>query len=202
MMRSTSRPGDLAGVLGSLALGVVEVGRDGDDGLLDRLAEIAFGRFLHLLQNEGGNLRRGIFLAVGLDPGVAVIGLDDLVWDQLLVLRDRGVLETPSNQALDREEGVLGVRHRLTLGWNADQRLPVLRKRHHRRRRARPFRVFDDFGVLALHHGHTRVRGAEIDANNFRHAHQPLSFSRDPANRRARISVAFWRPARRRNRSA
>ncbi len=47
----------LAGVLGRLALGVVEVGRDRDDRLLDLLAEIGFRRFLHLLQDEGRDLR-------------------------------------------------------------------------------------------------------------------------------------------------
>ena len=42
--------GDLAGVLGGLALGVVEVGRNGDDGLLDLLPEIGLRGLLHLLQ--------------------------------------------------------------------------------------------------------------------------------------------------------
>jgi hypothetical protein len=49
-------PCDLAGVLGRLALGVIEIGRHGDDRLLDLLAEIGFRRLLHLLQDEGGDL--------------------------------------------------------------------------------------------------------------------------------------------------
>ncbi len=48
--------GDLAGVLGRLALGIVEVGGNGDDGLRDGLAELGLGRLLHLLQDEGGDL--------------------------------------------------------------------------------------------------------------------------------------------------
>ena len=82
------KAGDLAGILGGLALGVVEIGGNGDDGLLDLLAEIGFGGFLHLLQDDGGNLGGRILLAVGLDPGIAIVGLDDLVGDELLVLLD------------------------------------------------------------------------------------------------------------------
>ena len=44
---------NLAGVLGRLALRVVEVSGDGDDGLGDGLAELGFGGLLHLLQDEG-----------------------------------------------------------------------------------------------------------------------------------------------------
>ena len=36
------------GVFGGLTLGVVEVGRDGDDGVGDLLAEVSFSGFLHL----------------------------------------------------------------------------------------------------------------------------------------------------------
>ena len=42
------QPGDLAGVLGRLPLGVVEVGRDGDDRLAHLLAQVVLGRLLQL----------------------------------------------------------------------------------------------------------------------------------------------------------
>ena len=84
--------GDLAGVLGGLTLRVVEIGGNGDDGLLDLLAEMGFRGLLHLLQDESGDLRGRIGLAVGLDPGIAVGGLDDLVGDELLVLLDHRVV--------------------------------------------------------------------------------------------------------------
>ena len=48
--------GDLAGVLGGLALGVVEISGNGDDGLGDLLAEVRLRGLLHLLQHEGGDL--------------------------------------------------------------------------------------------------------------------------------------------------
>ncbi len=64
--------GDLAGVLGRLTLGVVEIGGNGDDRLGDRAAEMRLRGLLHLLQDEGRDLRRRILLAVSRDPRVAV----------------------------------------------------------------------------------------------------------------------------------
>ena len=46
------KAGNFAGVLGGLALGVIKVGRDGDDGLRNSLTELGFRRLFHLLQNE------------------------------------------------------------------------------------------------------------------------------------------------------
>ena len=65
-------PGDLSGVFRRLALRVVEVRRNGDDGLGDRLAEIFFGGLLQLLQNHRGDFRRRVVLATGRDSHIAV----------------------------------------------------------------------------------------------------------------------------------
>lgn len=73
--------GDDSGVLGRLALSVVEVRGNGDDGVGDLLAEVSLGRFLHLAQNHGRDFlgREGLHSlgSVHLDVRLAVL-LDDL----------------------------------------------------------------------------------------------------------------------------
>ena len=170
--------GDLAGVLGRLALGVVEIGGNGDDGLLDLLPEMGFRRLLHLLQDEGGDLRGRIGLAVGLDPGVAVAGLADLVGDELLVLLDHRVVVAAADQALDREDGLFRIGHRLALGRLADQPLAVVGEGDDRGRGAHAFRVLDDSRGLAFHHGDARIGGAEVDADDLGHGLSPLFHGR------------------------
>ena len=161
--------GDLAGVLGGLALGVVEVGGNGDDGLRDLLAELGFGGLLHLLQDEGRDLLRRILLAVGLDPGVAVRALDDLVGDELLVLLDHRVVVAAADEALDGEEGVDRVGDRLALGGQADELLVVGGEGNDRRRGVHAFGVFQNPRLAALHDRDARVGGAEVDADYFSH---------------------------------
>ena len=167
--------GDLAGVLGGLALAVVEVGRHGDDRFGDLLAEVVFGGFLHLRQHFRGNLRRRHLLAVGRrHPGVAVFVIDDGVRHQIDVLLHLGISELATNEALHRVEGVLGVGDRLTLGGSANQRLAVLGKGDGGWRGAIAFRVFNDLGLAAVHDGDTGVGGTQVDTDDLRH----VGFSR------------------------
>ncbi len=78
--------GDPAGVLGRLALGVVEVGRDGDDGLGHLLAQVRLGVRAQLLEDHRADLGRRVGLAVGqLDHHAVALGvLLDVVRDQAL----------------------------------------------------------------------------------------------------------------------
>src|SRR5580704_5608076 len=55
---------DFAGVFGGLALGIVEIGGDGDDGAVDRFVEEGFGPAFEFAQDERGNFwRRENFVA-------------------------------------------------------------------------------------------------------------------------------------------
>ncbi|ABA50337.1 putative NAD-specific glutamate dehydrogenase encoded in antisense gene pair with dnaKJ [Burkholderia pseudomallei 1710b] len=160
---------DAPRVLRRLALAVVEVRRHRDHGFRDRLAEVVFGRLLHLAQHFGRHLRRGELLAVRLDPRVAVVRLDDRVRHQADVLLDFLLFETAADQALDREQRVLRVRHRLALGGRADEHFVVVHVRDDRRRRARAFRILDDLDLVAFHDRDARVRGAEVNTDDLSH---------------------------------
>src|SRR6185437_12918189 len=165
-------PGDLAGVLGRLALVVVEVGGDGDDGRVDGLAQIGFGVGLELLQDHGGDLRRRELLRSGVALGyfyarVAVGAGDDLVGDDGLLLAHLGLLA--AHEALDREDGVLRVGDGLALGDRAHEALAGSREGDNGGGRATALGVLDHGGLAALEHGHARIRRAEVDAYGLGH---------------------------------
>ena len=115
--------GDLAGVLGGLALRVVEVGGHGDDGLGDRLPEVVLGGLLQLLQDHRRDFRRRVAsLPPALDAHVAV-AVARTTWYGTIFISSRHFVELAAHEPLDREDRVLRVGHRLALGDLADQPL-------------------------------------------------------------------------------
>lgn len=112
--------GNLTSVLGSLTLRVVEVGGDRNNSVLDGLAEVVLSGLPHLAENETTNLRRGVFLATSLNPGITVGVLNNLVRNLVDITLDLRVGELASNQTLCGEESVLRVDNSLALGGDTD----------------------------------------------------------------------------------
>ena len=164
-------PGDFTGGLGGVALGVVEVGGHGDDGLRDGLAELGLGIRLQLGEHHGADLLRGVHLGLAahlhLDVGVAVGGLHDGVGKLLVVLRELRVLA--ADEALGGEHGVARVGDGLALGGLAHDALAGLGECHDGRSGTRAFAVFKDSRLPAFHHGHAGVRGTEVDSEYLAH---------------------------------
>ena len=151
--------GNLTSILGGLTLRVVEVGGDGNDGVLDGLAEESLGGLLHLVEDEATNLGRRVLLATGLNPGIAVGVLDDLVGDLLDIALDLGIGELATDETLGGEESVLGVDDGLTLGGNTNEALTILSEGDDGGGGTGTLGVLNDTGNLALHDGNGGVGG-------------------------------------------
>ena len=180
--------GDSTGVLGCLALGIIEVGRHGNHRLGHFLTKVILGGLFHLAKHLGRHLRGRNLLVAHLHPGVAVIGLRNGVGHQRDVFLDFFFLEFSSDQSLDRIQGIARIGDRLPLGRRADQYLAVFHVGDDRRRGAGAFSVFDDFGLTALHDRHARVGRAEVDSNDLAHFSDPVEKLNDWLIRWCRVS--------------
>ncbi|CAB4873131.1 unannotated protein [freshwater metagenome] len=158
---------DLTGILGRLALVVVEVGGDGDHRAVDRLAEVRLGIGLELGEDHRADLGRAVLLVRRLDARVAVRAGDDLVGHDRLFLAHLGLLA--AHEALDREDRVGRVGDRLTLGDGADEALAGRGEGDDRRGRAAALRALDDGRLAALQNRHAGVRCAEVDTDDLAH---------------------------------
>ena len=109
------------------------------------------------------------------DPGIAIVGLDDLVGDHAHVLLGHGIVEAAADQALDGEEGEFGIGDALALGGLADQALAVGGEGDDGGGGAGAFRILDDLGGRALHDRDAGIGGAQVDADYFSHVYSSSS---------------------------
>jgi hypothetical protein len=130
---------DLAGLFGGLAFGVVEVRRDGDDGIRHVFAQVLLRVALQLREDAGRDLLRRVLLAVDLGFPVG------------------------AHVALDGSDGAVDVGDGLALGGLTDQHLPVFGEGHDGGGRAETFGIGDDGGLATFEDGHHRVGGSEVD---------------------------------------
>ena len=142
--------GNASCVLRGLALAVVKVGRNRDDGFGDRFAQIALGIVTDLRQDHRADLLRRQVAAVNVN---AVIG---------------------THVPFDAGDGAAGVGRDLAFCRAADQTLTVFRKGDDTGGRALALRVGDDDRLSALDHRNAGVGGAKVDSDYFAHTGCPL----------------------------
>ncbi len=159
--------GDLARVLGGLALGVVEVGGHGDDRLGHLLPQVGFGGFLQLGQNHRRDFGRRILLSGDVNADVVSRSLHHPVRDHLHLFVD--FVDPAAHEALDGVDRVLRIGDRLPLGNLADQPLAAAGEAYHRGRRAGALLVGDHYRLAAFHDGHNRVGRSQVDPDDLTH---------------------------------
>ena len=166
---------DLARILGGLALAVVEVGRDGDDGFRDFLAEIILRRLPHLLQNHGGDFRWAVALAAQFDVRIAVVPLGHLIGQPFGGVCHLLAAELAAHEALHGKNRILRIGDRLAFCNLSDEALALLCDGDDGRCRTGSFCIGDHNRFAAAHNRNAGVRGSKVDADHFAHVPTPSS---------------------------
>ncbi len=160
--------GQAARLLHRVALVVVVVGRDGDDGFLDGPAEELLGDGLHLPEDEAGHVRQGVRLAAQHHRRVPLRALDDVVVEVALeLLHHLGVVLAP-DEPLGAVERVLRVGDHLVLGDAADQEISLARERDHGRQDQVAAVGGDDLRDAVAHRRDQRVGRAQVNPDDAR----------------------------------
>ncbi len=121
-----AEPRDSPGVLRSLTLVVVEVGRHRDDGALHGAAKPVLRDPFHLAEDQRADLGNAVYRAVHLDTGVAVGARhDQIAADGAGLLDLVGVVQAP-DQALRRKDRVPGELDQVFPGNGTDDDVSVL----------------------------------------------------------------------------
>lgn len=157
--------GNKTSILGSLTLGVVEVGGDGDDGIVDSAAKIRLRSLSHLGEDHGGDLLRSELLGLTLeldlnDRLTALVG--DLEGEVFHVSLDLRVGELTTNESLCVEDCVGGVHGDLVLRGITDEALCVCES-NERGCGSVTLVVGNDFDTVITEDTHAGVGGTQID---------------------------------------
>ncbi|MBA7641114.1 hypothetical protein ES703_48787 [subsurface metagenome] len=169
------QPGDLAGILGGLTLGVVKVGRGGNNGVGHLGSQIGFRGLLELLENHSADLRGRIFFIAYLHQDLSLRALRNLKGHLPDFLADLFV--QPAHEPLDGIDRVLRIGHGLPFRRLADQAVTILGESHHRRGGTSSLGILDDLWGSTLHYSHAGVGRPQIDADYFAHFKPPVECS-------------------------
>mmetsp|Transcript_52348 Transcript_52348/g.96902 ORF Transcript_52348/g.96902 Transcript_52348/m.96902 type:complete len:224 (-) Transcript_52348:120-791(-) len=157
---------DFASILGSLTLGIVEVGRHCNHCVWDWSTHMCLCSGLHLLKHKGADLARGVLLASCLNPCITVPSPNNLVRQVLHVLGRSWVIKSAANESLCCGNGVLWIGDSLPLRGDANQPLAIFGEGDNGWCCSGPLTVLNDLGGTALHDSHAGVGSPKVYSNN------------------------------------
>lgn len=100
-------------VLGGLSLGVIKIGRDSDNRILDFLADVGFSNLFHLCQDHRRNLLWMEFFHLAFVlyyyRGLSLLSCFNFERPVFQIRLDYRVVEFTPNQSLRIENGVVGI---------------------------------------------------------------------------------------------
>ena len=137
--------GNLTGILCSLTLSIVEVGRNCDNSLCYFLAQISLCIAFQFLQDHSRNLLRRIFLVV----------------DSYTVVR--------THMSLDGRDSLVSVGYGLTFCRLTNQTLACLCESYNRRCGSCSLCVCDNGGLSTFHYCYAAVCCTKVNTNNLAH---------------------------------
>mmetsp|Transcript_8759 Transcript_8759/g.11625 ORF Transcript_8759/g.11625 Transcript_8759/m.11625 type:complete len:260 (-) Transcript_8759:61-840(-) len=155
-------------ILGGLTLGIVEIGRDCDDSIVDGLTQECLSCGFHFLQDHGRNFFRskGQNLAVlsNLNDRLVLIR-DNLVRDQFLVRLHRLIIILSTNQSLNVKNCLFGVNGGLIFCGISYQTIAIIHKGNVRRSDTVTLVVRNNLYTTVFEHADTRVGCSKINTN-------------------------------------
>ena len=161
--------GNQTSVLGGLALRVVEVGGDSDDGVVDGSAEVGLCSLTHLGENHRRDFLRGeglfFALVLDLDDGLAAL-VENLEWPVLHVGLHLSIGESTADKTFGVKDSVVRVHGDLIFGGITNETLRV-GEGNVRRGGSVALVVGDDFNTIVLPDSNATVGRSEIDTDGF-----------------------------------
>ena len=153
--------GKPCGILGGLSLGIIEIGRNGNDGSHQRATKSRFGAVAQDAENVGRHFHRALDAGHGTQLDHAG-GIDKIVGHRF----DMGdIATTPPHEALHGNDGVLWILRLAGLRLVTDFGATICRVMHHGRQKRAPELVAQHHRDAAAHRCHQRVCRSEVNTN-------------------------------------
>lgn len=103
------KKGDIEGIIGGMKMGVVEVGRKSDEGMSKGLEKVGLRSLINIMKDNGGDMRRRIFIEVKIEKGIEIVEIEDIVRKKIIVIGENRIVIEKENKEIEGKKGELRV---------------------------------------------------------------------------------------------